>query len=584
MASPILLESHGRTISRRLMDQTQIVTQTASRKLQARELRRFSFFLPVLLCAIYIAECGWFIQTQSLTYDEPVHIAAGQEAWRNSRFEMWNDHPPLARLWCSLLLLNRTWQIHVYGLPDGFRADEIKPHPVALAARARSMNMLLGLALGLLLWATARKMFSAGAANLALALYVFSPSLIAHFSLATTDGAATLFVFAGAVFLLKWRANPGWVNTASFGLLLGLLLLSKFSTPVIFLLAVLWMLVLSPEQLVFNPRRWNWRKTSFAVLIAFLVVWAGYFFHVSRLTLHDHVLTATFPNRPPVVYQGVKSNLNFSLLIPAGEYLEGFRNVVRHNRFGQTAFFLGYISRRGFKLYFPVAILLKWPVVVLAMFGLASLFVTRGVVRLPKGWWVLLSFPALYFGFAVFSRFDIGDRHVLPIYPFMVLLASAVWDVSKTRRVLAYVAIAAVMLQAADTFRYAPDYISYFNAYVPPSQSYKLLTDSNLDWGQGLLALEKYERAHPEQPVSLAYFGSIDPRVYGIRAQPLGEDQRVSGTVVISASNLSGQFLHNPQAYHWVLQYPLRGILNHSLYVFEVSPEQGHVQIDEEMR
>jgi hypothetical protein len=554
------------------MDQAQIAAEAPSHKLHAWEVRKSSFLVPLLLCAIYVAECGWFIQTQSLTYDEPVHIAAGQEAWRNNRFEMWNDHPPLARLWCSLPLLNRNWQIHVYGLADGFRTDEIRPDPIGLSARARSMNMLLGLALGWLLWSTARRIFSAGAANLALALYVFSPAVIAHFSLATTDGAATLFVFATAVFLLHWRAKPGWANTAYFGVLLGLLLLSKFSTPVIFVLTVFWMLVLSPDRLVFKPWSWNWRKTAAAVVIAFLVVWAGYFFHVSRLKLRNHELTATFPNRPPVVYENVKSNLNLSLAIPAGEYLEGLRNVVRHNRYGQISFFLGRISRRGFKLYFPVAILLKWPAVMLAMFCLAVVLAARGLIRLPKGWWVLVSFPALYFAFAIFSHFDIGDRHVLPIYPFIVLMASAVWDVAKTNRALGCMAIAAVMLQAADTFRYAPDYISYFNAYVPPSQSYKLLTDSNLDWGQGLLALQKYERAHPEQQVSLAYFGSLDPRVYGIRAQPLGEESRVTGTVVISASNLSGQFLRNPDAYHWALQYPLRGILNHSLYVFEVSP------------
>jgi hypothetical protein len=50
----------------------------------------------------------------------------------------------------------------------------------------------------------------------------------------------------------------------------------------------------------------------------------------------------------------------------------------------------------------------------------------------------------------------------------------------------------------------------------------------------------------------------------------LPESERVSGTVVISASNLSGQFLQNPSGYHWVLQYPLKTVLDHSLYVFDV--------------
>ena len=529
----------------------------------------------LLLCTAFVAECAWFIHRQSLTYDEPVHIAAGLDAWRNSRFQMWNDHPPLARLWCALPLLNEKWEVHVYGLPDGFQADQISPDPEALAWRARAMSVVFGLTLGLLLWNTARKMFSSGAAILALALFVSSPAAIAHFSLATTDGAATLFIFLTAVFLLRWRANPSLANTICLGVVLGGLLLSKFSTPVILVMALSWMLILSREGIVSKPWKWNWGKTLIALLLALVTVWAGYFFHVSRLTLHDHELITTFPNRPPVVYEGVKSTLNLSIPVPAGEYLEGLRNLMRHNRFGQIGFFLGRISRRGFKLYFPVTILLKWPVIMLGMFAMATILAKRKLVLLPAGWWVMMSFPLVYLAFAIFSRFDIGDRHVLPIYPFMLLLACSMWEYAKTQRVLGRVVVIAVLLQAVDTLRYAPNYLSYFNVFVPPTRSYELLSDSNLDWGQGLLALRKYQRSHPDEQISLAYFGSVDPRIYGIQARTLHEGERVTGTVVISASNLSGQFLQNPAGYHWVLQYPLKTVLNHSLYVFEV-PAVGH--------
>ncbi len=39
---------------------------------------------------------------------------------------------------------------------------------------------------------------------------------------------------------------------------------------------------------------------------------------------------------------------------------------------------------------------------------------------------------------------------------------------------------------------------------------------------------------------------------------------------VVSATHLSGQLLKDPLAYHWLLQYPRKTILNHSLHVFEV--------------
>ena len=82
---------------------------------------------PALLLTLYAAQCIWFIHTQSLTYDEPVHIAEGLDAWRNGRFEEYNDHPPLARLLCTLPLIGHEWQVNVEKLPAGFRVHRISP-------------------------------------------------------------------------------------------------------------------------------------------------------------------------------------------------------------------------------------------------------------------------------------------------------------------------------------------------------------------------------------------------------------------------------------------------------------------------
>ena len=54
--------------------------------------------MAALLVGIYIAQCAWFIRTQSFTNDEPEHLVAGLEAWRYGEFARWHDQPPLARL------------------------------------------------------------------------------------------------------------------------------------------------------------------------------------------------------------------------------------------------------------------------------------------------------------------------------------------------------------------------------------------------------------------------------------------------------------------------------------------------------
>ncbi len=533
---------------------------------------RFVCVIPSLLILLFVAQCAWFIRTQSLVIDEPLHIAAGLEAWRAHSFGSWNDHPPLARMWCTLPLINAKFQLDTEPLRQDMPAQWVLPDPESMALRARSMNVIFGLILAAVLWVAARRLFSTGAANLALALFVLSPSIVTHFSLATTDGAAALFIFAPAVYLLLWKRDPSLRRTAVLGVLLGLMLLSKFSAPPMFLMAVGWMLVVKPEGLALNPRRWNWGKTYAAVTIALVLVWAGYFFHVSRATVHNGVFTATFPNRDSISGPAPK-NLNLSILVPAGEYMDGLRRVLRHNAGGHPSFFWGQLLLRGSKLYFPAAILLKWPIVTLLFLAAAILLIAARWVPLPSDWWILASFPIIYMGFAIFSRIDIGERHILPVYPFALLCAAAVWEFARPRKTLVALVIVALVLQAADVLRYAPDYLSYFTPFVRPSESYKLLTDSNLDWGQGMLALRHYQQTHPDEVISAATMSYVAPQAYGIHVRMLEEDQRATGTIVLGASAVTGQYLHNPHAFKWVLQYPRIAILDHSLFVFRVPPD-----------
>jgi hypothetical protein len=253
--------------------------------------------------------------------------------------------------------------------------------------------------------------------------------------------------------------------------------------------------------------------------------------------------------------------------------VQGIYQVFQHNKRGHPAFFLGQVSQHGgFKMFYPTTVLLKWPTMTVVLFVLGLALLLRGVIPVADGLWVMSTFPALYFILAMLSRLNLGERHVLPVYPFMLIFAGAVWEAATVRRLAKAAVILAALLQGADALRYAPDYLSYFNVFVPPSQSYKLLTDSNLDWGQGLLAVRDYENAHPRESISLAYAGSMDPRVYGIHARLLPEGEQATGTVIVGATALSGQYLNNPNAYHWLFQHPRTNILAHSMYVFRVLP------------
>ena len=226
---------------------------------------------------------------------------------------------------------------------------------------------------------------------------------------------------------------------------------------------------------------------------------------------------------------------------------------------------------------------LKWPTVLLVLL-VASLW-----LRIwrhsdsPSDLLLMLIFPLVFFVFALNAKYNIGERHILPLYPFALLVAGGIWrshpsqhkgrmaDPSAHGSNLAKALIIfALCLNAADALRYAPDYLSYFNVFVRPQNSWRLLTDSNLDWGQGLIALRHYQQQHPNEPQQLAYFGSVDPALYGIHAMPLAPHKEVKGTVVISPTLLSGQNLPDTDAFHWLWQYKPEQLIDHCLWLYNL--------------
>ncbi|MGA3082284.1 MAG: glycosyltransferase family 39 protein [Terracidiphilus sp.] len=536
---------------------------------------RATLILVPLLILLYLAQCAWFIRTQSFTNDEPEHLVAGLEAWRFGEFKHWHDQPPLGRLLFTLPLLNTNWS---YQLIDD-QVHPVTPTPEVWLYRSRPVNVLLGVALLLLLWQTARRLFSAQTALFVLALGVLSPDLIAHFSLATIDGVGCLFIFACAVQSLHYRHNPSRAQAAILGLLLGGMLLAKFNSPPLFALALGMVFFLRTEAIPSRLRGFRWRRTAAVFLLACLVVWTGYFFHVSKVTFADQMVTIHFSGYTKLLqYEMPTLQTPITIFLPACEWMTGLGQVVAHNIEGHRSFLLGHYSPSGFKLYFPLAMLLKWPPIVLLLGAAGATLVL--VRRFPARRDLLLLglFPAVYFAFAVTARIDIGIRHMLPVYPFLLLYAGAFaewargwrWNPRWTGLLFAVLLLA----QAADIARYAPGYLSYFTPLVKPADTWKLLSDSNTDWGQGLVALRQFQAEHPGEPLHLAYVGEVDPAWYGIRYTRLKEEDHPSGLVVVSATHLSGQLLKNHSAYRWLLQYPLKTVLDHALYVFDV-PASG---------
>jgi tetratricopeptide (TPR) repeat protein len=163
---------------------------------------------------------------------------------------------------------------------------------------------------------------------------------------------------------------------------------------------------------------------------------------------------------------------------------------------------------------------------------------------------------AVYFLVAMGSGMNIGVRHILPVYPFLMILAAwAAWRLIQRQRRWAYIVAILLLSNVVSSARTFPVYLAYSNEmWGGPSQTYKYLSDSNADWGQQLKATKKYLDSRQVKNCWFAYFAAVvvDPTYYGVQCKPLTTiasvwlqpsihvPASIDGPVLISAGTLSG--------------------------------------------
>jgi 4-amino-4-deoxy-L-arabinose transferase-like glycosyltransferase len=427
----------------------------------------------------------------------------------------------------------------------------------------------LGCALGaaVLLWT--RRQFGLRAGAIAFFLCVLSPDVLAHGQIVTTDLAVALFVFLSVIAFRAATERVTLSRVILAGLATGAALASKFSAlvlvPILIVLAVI--VALSPRPLPVAryraaPRAVTGVAPRLAVLalvllamaaVALVFVWATYAFH-PRLA-NDAEAAASFgwsrlerPGASSAVLRAVRA----AGILPDA-YVYGLATVLRDAP--RPAFLLGQISEQGWWYYFPATFLLKTPVPLLALLAL-PLFGRREKDERRRSLRVFVWVPvAVYVAATFMARINIGHRHLLPVYPFLFAAAGAASaraiEAGRGRR--AAVAVLAAWY-AVSVVSVHPHYLGYFNEVLGgPSEGWRYLVDSNVDWGQDLRALKKWTDAHGVTRLKLSYFGSADPLYYRIPCEMLPskmhpDPERITreiepGEIVaVSVTNLQGVY------------------------------------------
>jgi hypothetical protein len=159
-----------------------------------------------------------------------------------------------------------------------------------------------------------------------------------------------------------------------------------------------------------------------------------------------------------------------------------------------SSYLLGTTYPHGVWFYFPLVIVIKSTLPFLILLAITAWAIATGRLRCWREILFLTVPPVLYLVVAMSSRMNIGMRHILPMYPFLtVLIAGAAWTLIQRNRRWMYAISVLVVFQIVTSLHAYPVYIPYANElWGGPSQTYKLLSDSNSDWGEQLKATKKY--------------------------------------------------------------------------------------------
>ncbi len=539
-----------------------------------------AFLIAVLLLGVFFAQAVENLVAQSPVVDEPSHIARAMAYWRVGDLRLQLGHPPLIHALAGLPLLLEPTAPDVStlaGWQAPFDRGTLNRHALYDAERAtnrivflsRWPVLMLALLMGALMFRWAGERWGVQAAMAALFLFALDPNLLAHAALITTDLGGTLFILLAVYAFDRWARRPSLKWLALAGVAFGLALAAKFT-------AVILVPVLSLLAIVAGWRAGKLRLALLALasilVIGAVVVWGLYRFEIG-------------PFKP----------LTFD--VPAPKFWEGLLRVKERDDEGRMGFLLGQLSPRGWWYYFPVAFGVKTPLPTLLLLGAGGISGLESIVRaalsttarkhMRGSWWTaltLLLLPALYFAASMKSSQNIGYRYILPVLPFLLIQVSALAAHTRlwrpARNVIAALCGAWLVIGAA---RIYPFHLEYFNeAAGGPGNGYRILADSNLDWGQNVKRLKAWLDASDIGEVRLAMYTGNVPEKYGLRALPLPgpyEWPDAQGfhrfepepdIYVLSSSLLQGLRLQNRDTFDWFRrQVPLARV-GYSLFVYQV--------------
>ncbi len=460
--------------------------------------------------------------------------------------------------------------------------------------RSRLYMTTLSVALGLLIFLWTYQLFGFLGGAFSLVLYSFEPNFLAHAPLVTTDVGVSLFLFGAMYFLWRTFQRLTWVNLVALAFCSGCAVTAKFSGMLLLPLAIMagcwrifssapWMRSRSDTDSIASSFKQRTRYVLFIFLgiscWTYLFLWACYGFRFNMVPNPDlaaqieqqltgKILTGGHPPLQRMLWASERRKLllekfptqettpgasesestdanevepetlgmfgktilllnDFKLLPEAYLYGLTYMQAFSH---GRGSYLRGEHSPRGFRSYFLWTTLLKTPLPILIVLTLGCFLCIKRlrILELADG---LLLMPVLLYALVTWgSHINIGHRHLLPMIPYLMVMAGHVpslWqpfaEPTGKRMTIGILLLVIGSTQWVFPLGQRPDlvypnYLTYFNELAGgPRHGHESLVDSNLDWGQGVLQLSEWLRANQiKESIALLSFGMSDPQQAGI--------------------------------------------------------------------
>lgn len=587
------------------------------------------------LLSLQAALIGFGLSRNAVTFDEVCHLPAGISYWHSGQFWCYHHNPPLIRLIAALpAVLSGVpvdYQNHWY-TPGSRVADEDLAKRFMRANQADYLGVFIRCRIavvaitvfgGYIVFRWSSGLFGGAGGLISLALWVFCPNVLAHGGLVTTDLGATALGFGATYLFWYYLRKPSLGRAITAGVALGLTEASKYSFVV---LPFIWAglatlnLAMRPAWLRGDAARALLHASALG-LVAVLVINNIYLAEgtgkaLGSFDFRSKLLTKEIASGPTGIV-GRENRFRGTFLagwpVPLPEhYVLGFDDQTYDV---DTMKFAKYLrgevrnGQDGWWYYYLYCLLVKTPLGTLLLGGLSVIAARRRSCRSDLVSEATLAFPPLTILVLVSSQTGLNShlRYVLPVFPFAFTWAGRLGHLVTSEGWATRATIGGGLLATATSVVLVhPNYLAYFNeAAGGPDAGIAHLADSNLDWGQGLVALHDWvdDRARG-RPLMLAYFGRMAPELLNMQYElpPFGpasnsnpppmEDgaaRRVGpapGLQAISANYLVGCFTLPapngdwgltqipPNCYDYYKKFTPVAIAAHSIYIYDLKPDE----------